>query len=695
MLDVRATLDKLLEAEAQRQLRGGSGFTVGTVVQYAGSFPPDGWVVCDGRTLSRTVYEELFDSIGTTYGSGDGSTTFNIPDFRNRFPVSAGDLYNLNDTGGNKDSIIPYHRHSVDELTSGGPSNNTTAGPSNNTSGGPSNNTSGGPSNNNSGGMSGNNPHRHGGYGESYSGADWQFSNDIGAGSRGFNVWNGVGNTNIAHTHTLSSHTHSLQSHTHSLQSHTHGMQSHTHSVPSHSTSYVGASGNITNANLPPYIGTNFIIFTGVYQTVANLTTWTSLADRITNSKLNIAIPTFFDDPVTIDDDIKIKINQNATTGVDRDLNAALANLGWSDLISSSTITFKGLLSRMARGGAIAGTIMEYAGTVPPDGWVVCDGRALSRTVYEELFDAIGTTYGSGDGSTTFNIPDMRGRVATGVGTCDGVTYALGEQKNAGVPNITGSTKWLSSNTVWSGAVDGAFRSYQGGGPTITNVGTSGTAAGYRFVFDASGSNSHYGASTTIQPNTTVINYIIFTGVYQTMAVTQTWTSLQDRISNSQLNIPVVTNFGDTVNFQGNNFSFTNAAAFRNALGVSQTGGYAFQRYTGDTTLSTAGQTKSFSVTITTHGRPVVIIATSTWNGSGAGYWSSIYISRGSTVLQQATMVSSTSSYNVPGAVMALETLAAGTYTYTCTLYLGSGGGSFSENNGGRSEAPSLVAFEI
>lgn len=59
-----------------------------------------------------------------------------------------------------------------------------------------------------------------------------------------------------------------------------------------------------------------------------------------------------------------------------------------------------------------AGTLLDYAGTVEPSGWMLCDGRAVSRSEYATLFAAIGTSYGTGDGSTTFNIPDFRGRFA-------------------------------------------------------------------------------------------------------------------------------------------------------------------------------------------------------------------------------------------------------------------------------------------
>ena len=59
-------------------------------------------------------------------------------------------------------------------------------------------------------------------------------------------------------------------------------------------------------------------------------------------------------------------------------------------------------------------TILPYAGSAAPTGYFLCDGSAKSRTTYAGLFAIIGTTYGVGDGSTTFNIPDLRGRVIAG-----------------------------------------------------------------------------------------------------------------------------------------------------------------------------------------------------------------------------------------------------------------------------------------
>lgn len=64
--------------------------------------------------------------------------------------------------------------------------------------------------------------------------------------------------------------------------------------------------------------------------------------------------------------------------------------------------------------GTPTGTVQAYAGTSSPKGWLLCDGSAVSRTTYAKLFALIGTTYGAGDGSTTFLVPDLRERVPVG-----------------------------------------------------------------------------------------------------------------------------------------------------------------------------------------------------------------------------------------------------------------------------------------
>ena len=69
-----------------------------------------------------------------------------------------------------------------------------------------------------------------------------------------------------------------------------------------------------------------------------------------------------------------------------------------------------------ANNGTPAGGVIAFAGTNAPAGWLLCDGSPVSRTTYARLFAAVGTTWGSGDGTTSFNLPDMRGMFLRGAG---------------------------------------------------------------------------------------------------------------------------------------------------------------------------------------------------------------------------------------------------------------------------------------
>jgi len=99
------------------------------------------------------------------------------------------------------------------------------------------------------------------------------------------------------------------------------------------------------------------------------------------------------------------------------------------------------------------GAVMVYApfgatGQTMPEGFLECDGSAVSRTTYSDLFNLIGTTYGTGDGSTTFNIPDLGGRVPLGAGTGSGLTTrTLGS--TGGSSTVTIGTPVFHSHTVY------------------------------------------------------------------------------------------------------------------------------------------------------------------------------------------------------------------------------------------------------
>lgn len=106
----------------------GDTLPIGAITQFSGSIAPTNWLFCNGQAISRTEYSELFAIIGTHYGEGDGSTTFNLPDFIGRVPVGLDvedpDFDALGDFGGEKTHTLtidemPNHNHVLKFKTSG------------------------------------------------------------------------------------------------------------------------------------------------------------------------------------------------------------------------------------------------------------------------------------------------------------------------------------------------------------------------------------------------------------------------------------------------------------------------------------------------------------------------------------------------------------------------------------------------
>lgn len=100
----------------------GSGIPTGSIIQFAGQTAPAGFLICDGSAISRNNYSDLFNTIGTAYGAGDESTTFNIPNLKGRVPVGLNsndtDFDTLGETGGEKAHTLtvqemPTHNHAV------------------------------------------------------------------------------------------------------------------------------------------------------------------------------------------------------------------------------------------------------------------------------------------------------------------------------------------------------------------------------------------------------------------------------------------------------------------------------------------------------------------------------------------------------------------------------------------------------
>lgn len=135
------------------------------------------------------------------------------------------------------------------------------------------------------------------------------------------------------------------------------------------------------------------------------------------------------------------------------------------------------------------GSIVPYAANTPPGGWLVCDGAAVNREDYTELFAVINTKYGSGDGSKTFNLPNFINKTFWG-GSSSGTVKA------AGLPNIKGT---ISSFKAAAVVKTGAFSASTS--QSEAYIGTS-QWSGYLISpsFDASKSNAIYGKSSTVQP---------------------------------------------------------------------------------------------------------------------------------------------------------------------------------------------------
>lgn len=125
------------------------------------------------------------------------------------------------------------------------------------------------------------------------------------------------------------------------------------------------------------------------------------------------------------------------------------------------------------KGAMPTGGLVPFAGSVVPNGFLLCDGSAVSRTTYADLFAAIGTTWGIGDGATTFNLPDLGGRYLKGAGSINdgqgGDSVVLGAFQD----DETASNALSNSTSTVSG-VTGTLDSQGDHGHQVTGIYTPG-----------------------------------------------------------------------------------------------------------------------------------------------------------------------------------------------------------------------------
>jgi microcystin-dependent protein len=147
------------------------------------------------------------------------------------------------------------------------------------------------------------------------------------------------------------------------------------------------------------------------------------------------------------------------------------------------------------------GSILPFAGSSIPSGYLACNGSAISRTTYSALYNVIGTKYGSGDGSTTFNLPNLEDNRFMEFHSTPAT------KKNAGLPNIRGYIDKIRVMLNTQYETSGAF---SGSVSTVSGDANAGSSQTVKFNFDASkGGSTLYGASTTVQPKSLTVRAII------------------------------------------------------------------------------------------------------------------------------------------------------------------------------------------
>ena len=207
-------------------------------------------------------------------------------------------------------------------------------------------------------------------------------------------------------------------------------------------------------------------------------------------------------------------VNGNTVTGVNETASSIDTRV---DAIEDCVPSGAGVNNKFATMNDVLlpkGMIVPYGGNSAPTGWLMCDGSAVSRDTYSELFNVIGTAFGNGDGSTTFNLPDLRNKTTFGVGNATGGLANVGAVSVGSLPNISGNgiAGRITARTSNMPETNGALKIYPNdGGSTglaIGNGNADWATAGW-FDIDASRVSSIYKSTSQVVPASVGVNYII------------------------------------------------------------------------------------------------------------------------------------------------------------------------------------------
>lgn len=192
-------------------------------------------------------------------------------------------------------------------------------------------------------------------------------------------------------------------------------------------------------------------------------------------------------------------------------------NMSIADITAAMADSIGDIINQVVTTAIPPGIVAESALPGAPSGWLLCRGQAISRTTYADLFAAIGTTWGAGDGSTTFNVPDIQGRVTVGQ-SVSGTFAALNNKGGAETVTLTEAQmpshthtdaghvhasqypNNTGGGTGYFGGLNNTIQTYQTG---VTYNGTL-TQTGNANIQYTGGSQAH----TNLQPYI-VVNYII------------------------------------------------------------------------------------------------------------------------------------------------------------------------------------------